>query len=176
MLSSTFFHWQKRVNLSLEEKSKMSTCDVSYHPPLKKNKRKRNKNKTHLVWLPLNELLEDVSSQAVTDLHDVWLKTHTHTLFSKCVGKNALQVYVNYFPEWAGLHVHILFLSLSLVYLVCICELTCFTEMPTEHLHLVCDSKSLWVVCAVVTQRYCITAAHTTQGLRKYRGNTNKLM
>lgn len=79
MLSSTFFHWQKRVNLSLEEKSKMSTCDVSYHPPLKKNKRKRNKNKTHLVWLPLNELLEDVSSQAVTDLHDVWLKTHTHT-------------------------------------------------------------------------------------------------
>lgn len=176
MLSSTFFHWQKRVNLSLEEKSKMSTCDVSYHPPLKKNKRKRNKNKTHLVWLPLNELLEDVSSQAVTDLHDVWLKTHTHTLFSKCVDKNALQVYVNYFPEWAGLHVHILFLSLSLVYLACICELTCFTEMPTEHLHLVCDSKSLWVVCAVVTQRYCITAAHTTQGLRKYRGNTNKLM
>lgn len=93
----------------------------------------------------------------------------------RCMAKNT-HTHTHYFPEWAGLHVHLLFLSLSLVYLVCICELTCFTEMPTEHLYLVCDSKSLWVVCAVVTQRSCITAAHTTQGLRKYRGNTNKLM
>lgn len=70
MLSSTFFHWQKRVNLSLREKTQKVKCEFSgsveqmmklFHP-------------SPPPVSPLDELLEDLPSQAVTDLHYVWLQ------------------------------------------------------------------------------------------------------
>lgn len=84
MLSSTFFHWQKRVNLSLrnwgekkrERRYKRKHFET-FGSSLKKKIKKINKKKSAVS--PLDELLEDLSSQAVADLHDVWLRRDRDT-------------------------------------------------------------------------------------------------
>lgn len=72
MLSSTFFHWQKRVNLSLWGGGRGKNVDLviclqTVLPP------------SNSSVSPLDELLEDLSPQAVTDLHYVWLHGDRHT-------------------------------------------------------------------------------------------------
>lgn len=92
MLSSTFFHWQKRVNLSLrKKKKKWIYCmwwtngeTLSSSPP---------PTSTSICPVsPLNELLEDLPSQAVTDLHYVWLQEDRHINSSS--GQVSLSNYV----------------------------------------------------------------------------------